>query len=231
MERDSTATKHTADRRPRRAWDGTYYTRTFMGERFWLTAQLERLESEWTDWRPSDPDGEEPVRWEITEPTETQTAQAMPGVPINVQTRSAHPSAAPEHATHQAAQSVPNDSIDVPTDGAHTITEQPAVAAHGVFCLMASQLALFTGAIAVLEICSTQDRQLWMRIGHAQPFISWARGAIAMLPLPSPISLIFATHREPNRLLLAQLFFYDIGRQLRNLFFQIWRVALYTPKK
>ena len=107
MERDSTATKHTADRSPRRAWDGTYYTRREFhdyygredGERLWLTAQLERLESEWTDWRPSDPDGEEPVRWEITEPTETQTAQAMPGVPINVQTRSAHPSAAPEHAT------------------------------------------------------------------------------------------------------------------------------------
>ena len=99
MERDSTATKHTADRRPRRAWDGTYYTRTFMGERFWLTAQLERLESEWTDWRPSDTDEEEPVRWYFTEPTEMQTAQALPGFPLDVRTRSAHPSAAPEHVT------------------------------------------------------------------------------------------------------------------------------------
>ena len=69
MERDSTATKHTADRSPRRAWDGTYYTQAEFhdyyggedGERLWLTAQLERLESEWTDWRPSDPDEEEPV--------------------------------------------------------------------------------------------------------------------------------------------------------------------------
>ena len=110
-------------------------------------------------------------------------------------------------------------------------TKHPGVVAHDVLCLVASQLALFTGAIPVLELCRAQDRRLWMRIGHAQPFISRVRGAIAMLPLPSPISLIFATHREPNRLLLAQLFFYDIGRQLRNLFFQIWRVALYTPKK
>ena len=229
MERDSTATKHTADRSPRRAWDGTYYTQAEFhdyygrkdGERLWLTAQLERLESEWTDWRPSDPDGEEPVRWDITEPTETQAAQAMPSVPINVQTRSAHPSAAPEHATHQAAQSVPNDSIDVPTDGAHTITEQPAVAAHGVLCLMASQLALFTGAIAVLEICSTQDRQLWKRIGYVQPCISTVRDTITLLPLPSPISWIRATRRKP---LLAKLFFYDIDGEVRNLFFDIWRL-------
>ena len=110
-------------------------------------------------------------------------------------------------------------------------TEHPGVVAHDVLCVVASQLALFTGAIPVLELCRAQDRRLWMRIGHAQPFISSVRGAIAMLPLPSPISSIVATHREPNRLLLAQLFFYDIGRQLRNLFFQIWRVALYTPKK
>ena len=232
MERDSTATKHTADRSSRRAWDGTYYTQAEFhdyygredGERLWLTAQLERLESEWTDWPPSDPDGEEPVRWEITEPTEAQTAQAMPGVPINVQTRSAHPSAAPEHATHQAAQSVPNDSIDVPTDGAHTITEQPAVAAHSVLCLMASQLALFTGAIAVLEICSTQDRQLWMHIGYAQPCILRIRNTITYFPLPSPVSWIRATHRKPNKFLLAQLFFYDIGKEVRNLFFHIWRL-------
>ena len=110
-------------------------------------------------------------------------------------------------------------------------TEHPAVAAHDVLCLMASQLALFTSAIPMLELCRAQDRRLWMRIGHAQPFISSVRGAVAMLPLPSPISLIFATHREPNRLLLAQLFFYEIGRQLRPLFFQIWRVAQYTLEK
>ena len=65
-------------------------------------------------------------------------------------------------------------------------TEHPAVAAHDVLCLMASQLALFTGAIPVLELCRAQDRRLWMRIGHAQPFISSVRGAIAILPLPSP---------------------------------------------
>ena len=109
-------------------------------------------------------------------------------------------------------------------------TEHPAVAARDVLCLMASQLALFTGAIPVLELCRAQDRRLRMRIGHAQPFISRVRGAVAMLPLPSPMSLTFATHRAPNRSLLARLFFYDIGRQLRNLFFQIWRVALYTPE-
>ena len=110
-------------------------------------------------------------------------------------------------------------------------TEHPAVAAHDVLCLMASQLALFTSAIPVLEVCRAQDRWLWMRNAHAQQFTSRVRSAVAMLPLPSPMSLIFATHREPNRFLLARLFFYDIGRQLRNLFFQIWRVALCTPKK
>ena len=104
-------------------------------------------------------------------------------------------------------------------------TEHPGVAAHNVLCLVASQLALFTGAIPVLELCRAQDRRLWMRIGHAQPFISSVRVAIAMLPLPSPISLILGTHREPNRFLVAQLFFYDLARQLRTLFFEIWRVA------
>ena len=95
---------------------------------------------------------------------------------------------------------------------------------------MASQLALFTGAIPVLELCRVQDRRLWMRIGHAQPFISRVRGAVLMLPLPSPMSLTFATLREPNRFLLAQMFFYTIGRQLEHLFFQIWRVALYPQE-
>ena len=181
----------------------------------------QRLESEWTDWRLSDPDGEEPVRGDFIEPTESQAAQAMPGAPIDVQTRSAHSSAAPEHATHQAAQLLPKDSIDFPTDSARTITEQPAVAAHGVLCLMASQLALFTGAIAVLEICSTQDRQLWKRIGYVQPCISTVRDTITLSPLPSPISWIRATRRKP---LLAKLFFYDIDGEVRNLFFHIWRL-------
>ena len=37
-------------------------------------------------------------------------------------------------------------------------TEHPGVVAHDVLCLVASQLAFFTGAIPVLELCRGQDR-------------------------------------------------------------------------
>lgn len=93
-----------------------------------------------------------------------------------------------------------------------------------VLCVLASRLALFTGEASVLGLCRGQERELWMRIGHFIPFMSNIRAMIATLPLPSPMSIVFATLREPNRFLLAHLFFYDLGRQLRCLFFQIWRV-------
>ena len=64
-------------------------------------------------------------------------------------------------------------------------TKHPGVVAHDVLCLVASQLALFTGAIPVLELCRGQERWLWMRIRYIQPFIArlqdyWRR--IANLP-------------------------------------------------
>ena len=108
-------------------------------------------------------------------------------------------------------------------------TEHPGVVAHDVLCLVASQLAFFTGAIPVLELCRGQDRWLWIRIRSLQSFIARLQDGIAGLPLPSPISMILATHCEPNRFLVARMFFYDLGRPLRKLFFNIWRVARYTP--
>ena len=107
-------------------------------------------------------------------------------------------------------------------------TEHPGVVAHDVLCLVASQLALFTDAIPVLELCRGQDRWLWRRIRYAQLFI--ARG-IAMLPLPSPISVILAKRDEPTRFLVARMFFYDLGGPLLALFFNIWRAVRYTPNK
>ena len=100
-----------------------------------------------------------------------------------------------------------------------------------VLCLVASQLALFTGAIPVLELCRGQDRWLWMRIRCTQPFIASLQDGIAKLPLPSPISMILATHDEPTRFLVARLFFYDLGGPLLALFFNIWRAVRYTPNK
>ena len=110
-------------------------------------------------------------------------------------------------------------------------TEHPGVVAHDVLCLVASQLALFTGAIPVLELCRGQDRWLWMRIRYVQTFIASLQNAMKSLPLPSPISLIKATHCEPSRLMVARLFFCDQGKPLRALFFNIWRTLLYTPDK
>ena len=110
-------------------------------------------------------------------------------------------------------------------------TKHPGVVAHDVLCLVASQLALFTGAIPVLELCRGQDRWLWMRIRYTQPFIARLQDGIAMLPLPSPISMILAKHYEPTRLEVARLFFYDLGGPLLALFFNIWRAVRYTPNK
>ena len=78
-------------------------------------------------------------------------------------------------------------------------TEHPGVVAHDVLCLVASQLAFFTGASPVLELCRGQDRLLW--------FIARLQDRIATLPLPSPISVILATHYEPTRFLVARMFF------------------------
>ena len=110
-------------------------------------------------------------------------------------------------------------------------TKHPGVVAHDVLCLVASQLALFTGAIPVLELCRGQDTWLWMRIRYIQPFIARLQGLIARLPLPSPISMILATHYEPTRFLVARMFFYDLGGKLLALFFNIWRAVRYTPNK
>ena len=110
-------------------------------------------------------------------------------------------------------------------------TEHPGVVAHDVLCLVASQLALFTGAIPVLELCRGQDRWLWMRIRYVQTFIASLQNGIAMLPLPSPISVILAKCHEPTRFLVARLFFYDLGRPLLTLFFNIWRAVRYSPIK
>ena len=102
-------------------------------------------------------------------------------------------------------------------------TEHPGVVAHDVLCLVASQLAFFTGASPVLELCRGQDRLLW--------FIARLQDRIATLPLPSPISVILATHYEPTRFLVARMFFYDLGGPLLALFFNIWRTVRYTPNK
>ena len=110
-------------------------------------------------------------------------------------------------------------------------TEHPGVVAHDVLCLVASQLAFFTGAIPVLELCRGQERWLWMRIRYIQPFTARLQDSIARLPLPSPISMILATHCEPTRFLVARMFFYDLGGPLLVLFFNIWRAVRYTPNK
>ena len=110
-------------------------------------------------------------------------------------------------------------------------TEHPGVVAHDVLCLVASQLALFTGAIPVLELCRGQDRWLWMRIHYTQTFIASLQDGIAKLPLPSPISMILATHYEPTRFLVARMFFRYLGGPLLALFFNIWRAVRYTPNK
>ena len=54
-------------------------------------------------------------------------------------------------------------------------TKHPGVVAHDVLCLVASQLALFTGPIPVLELCRGQDRWLCMRIRYTQIFIARLR--------------------------------------------------------
>lgn len=110
-------------------------------------------------------------------------------------------------------------------------TKHPGVVAHDVLCLVASQLAFFTGAIPVLELCRGQDRCLFLRIRYSQTFIASIKDGIAKLPLPSPISMILATHCEPTRFLVARMFFYDLGGPLRALFFNIWRAVRYTPNK
>ena len=110
-------------------------------------------------------------------------------------------------------------------------TEHPGVVAYDVLCLVASQLAFFTGAISVLELCRGQNRCLYIRIRDAQTFIARLQNAIARLPLPSPISMILATHCEPTRFLVARMFFYDLGGPLLTLFFNIWRAVRYTPNK
>ena len=110
-------------------------------------------------------------------------------------------------------------------------TKHPGVVAHDVLCLVASQLAFFTDAIPVLELCRGQDRWLFLRIRNSQTFIASIKDAIAKLPLPSPISMILATHCEPTRFLVARMFFYDLGGPLLALFFNISRAVRHTPNK
>ena len=108
-------------------------------------------------------------------------------------------------------------------------TKHPGVVAHDALCLVASQLALFTAAIPVLQLCRGQDRSLWMHIRYKRQgeidakVKAHLQDRIAMLPLPSPISMILATHCEPTRLMVARLFFCDLGAPLLALFFNIWR--------
>ena len=98
-----------------------------------------------------------------------------------------------------------------------------------VLCLVASQLALFTGAIPVLELCRGQDRTLWMRILYMRrrDMQVSLQYSIAKLPLPSPISMILATPCEPTRLMVDRLFFCDLGKALLATFFDIWHVVRY----
>ena len=110
-------------------------------------------------------------------------------------------------------------------------TKHPGVVAHDVLCLLASQLAFFTGESTVLELCRGQDSWLWTHTQCTQRFIARLQDVITKLPLPSPISMILATHCEPTRFLVARMFFYDLGRPLRILFFNLWRASRYTPNK
>ena len=112
-------------------------------------------------------------------------------------------------------------------------TKHPGVVAHDVLCLVASQLALFTGAIPVLELCRGQDRTLWMRILYIRRREMQAslQYAIAKLPLPSPISMILATPCEPTRLMVDRLFFCDLGKALLATFFDIWQAVRYKLNK
>ena len=96
-------------------------------------------------------------------------------------------------------------------------TKHPGVVAHDVLCLVASQLAFFTGAIPVLELCRDQDRWLWVDMRKTQRMMARLQNGIAKLPLPSPISMILATHCEPTRFLVARMFFYDLGGPLLAL--------------
>ena len=128
-------------------------------------------------------------------------------------------------------QSLPTCRLATQPPARMLATKHPGVVAHDVLCLVASQLALFTGAIPVLELCRGQDRWLWMRIHYTQTFIASLQDVTAKLPLPSPISMILATHYEPTRFLVARMFFYDLGGPLLALFFNIWRAVSYTPNK
>ena len=94
-----------------------------------------------------------------------------------------------------------------------------------------SKLAFFTGAVPVLELCRDQDRWLWVDMRKTQRMMARLQNGIAKLPLPSPISMILATHCEPTRFLVARMFFYDLGGPLLTLFFNIWRAVRYTPNK
>ena len=113
----------------------------------------------------------------------------------------------------------------------HVMRREPerrlSAAEHEVFCCKASTLALLAGETSVLKLCRNQEGVVYWRT----VYMSAVRECVAMLPLPSPTSLMIAANREPNPFLACWAYYYDLGRPLRQLFFRIWQVASFVSQR
>ena len=124
-------------------------------------------------------------------------------------------SSAPEHATSHSENTRPLRSE-------HRYSSPE----HAVFCQMTSRQVFLTSEAAVLSLCRSQEREAGRYYFRAITSIHRIQRSLPPYePSMTPVGMILASGREPTRFVVARLYYQDLGKAIRCMFFGIWRVV------